>query len=310
MPETRPEFALIDWIRTNLSSREADGILNGIGDDCAVLAGSESELLVTSDMLMDGVHFKLDEVSPERVGHKILGVNLSDIAAMAGIPRAAFVSLAIPKSMSMKTVQAIMVGMNDLASQFDVTIAGGDTNSWDGPFVANITLLGRAISKGPVLRSTAQVGDSICITGSLGGSIIGKHLDVQPRVQEALALHQNHNINSMVDISDGLIGDLFHILNESNVGARLDEAKIPISDAAQNRKCEKTPLEQALGDGEDFELLFTVPKKESEKLLSNNRLETPVTVIGEIVAGEISCEMGSRKYRESDIPGWSHTFKQ
>ena len=207
----------------------------GIGDDCAILdVGPRSNLLVTTDMLMDGRHFRLEADGPERVGHKALGVNLSDIAAMAGVPRAALVAVALPQAGASELARGLYDGMTVLAEQFGIDLVGGDTNAWDGPLVVCVTLIGEATSRGPVCRNGAKAGDAILVTGALGGSLhAGRHLRVEPRIAEALALHESAPLHAMIDISDGLASDLSHILVESGgLGAVLEETAIPIhSDA-------------------------------------------------------------------------------
>ena len=168
------EFALIDWIRHRKGSHPGQWTKLGIGDDCAILRPNPgSDLLVTTDMLMDGRHFRLAEDGPRAVGYKALAVNLSDIAAMAGVPRAAVVSVALPRAEAAALAQGIYLGMRELAERFGVDLVGGDTNAWDGPLVISVTLLGEATVRGAVRRSGARPGDAILVTGPLGGSLFG-----------------------------------------------------------------------------------------------------------------------------------------
>ncbi len=220
-PARTTEFTLINWFRQRERSRSGREIKQGIGDDCAILAITTGcDLLVTTDMLMDGRHFRLEQDGPEAVGYKALGVNLSDIAAMAGVPRAVVVAVALPRREAIAVAQGVYNGMRPLAEQFQVDLVGGDTNAWDGPLVVNITLLGETTARGPVRRSGARAGDAILVTGLLGGSLgSGRHLRPQPRIAEALALHAATPIHAMIDISDGLSSDLGHILEESGAGA-------------------------------------------------------------------------------------------
>ena len=149
------------------------------------------------------------------------------------------------------------------------------------------------------------------MTGSLGASIAGHHLDFTPRIDEALKLREACQLNAMIDVSDGLVADLYHILEESNVGARLDESSIPISEAAATITDDRSPLEHALGDGEDFELLFTVSQEDGKALVANNQLSIPLSHIGEIVSGD-SCMLRSESGKETTLPrlGWSHNVGQ
>lgn len=251
------EFDYIDWLRTRIPLDPR--ILVGPGDDCAVLQNPNKPWLVTTDMLLEGSHFLLSEVGPHRVGRKALAVNLSDIAAMAGTPVAAVVSLGLPRNGPKHLPQDLFHGMRELAESFDTAIVGGDTNSWNGPLAISITLLGTPHAKGPVLRSGAKPGDWLFVTGPLGGSLRGHHLDFTPRVREANDLADRFDLHAMLDLSDGLARDLRHLCDESQCGAVLDPDMIP-----RNADCS---LENALGDGEDFELLFAVSPEDGQRLL-------------------------------------------
>ncbi len=289
MNETKPsgEFDLIDWIRQRERPLAGGWTSLGIGDDCAILrTPSSTELLVTTDMLMDGRHFRLQQDGPEAVGYKALGVNLSDIAAMAGVPRAAVVAVALPRDGAITIAQGLHAGMRPLAERFGVDLVGGDTNAWDGPLVISVTLIGEATERGAVRRAGAMPGDAIFVTGPLGGSLAaGRHLRPEPRIAEALALNQSTTIHAMIDISDGLSSDLSHILTESGgLGARLDAAAIPIHPDAweMSRRDGRTALDHALGDGEDFELCLVVPASEASRLATAPPLPASLYRIGEI----------------------------
>lgn len=210
------EFELVDWIRQ--LARPDRRVLLGIGDDCAVLKSpGKSEVLVTTDMLMDGRHFDLTFDSPRQVGMKALGVNLSDIAAMAGKPISAFVAAALPKKYDFEFAGEILKGIAEAAYLNGVHLSGGDTNAWDGPLVLCITVVGESTPPGPVKRSGAKLADWIFVTGPLGGSRLGRHLKPQPRLKEARAIHSAAEIHAMIDISDGLVSDLGHILDSSRM---------------------------------------------------------------------------------------------
>ena len=280
--DAHSEFAYIDWIRSRTASHPAVPL--GIGDDAAWLRlAPPGECLVTVDMLMEGVDFLLPEADPQFVGRKALAVSLSDIAAMAGRPLAAFVSIALPQKGGRRLAEGVHAGIETLAGEFNVAIAGGDTNSWNGPLVLNVTLLGQPTGRGPVRRSGAKVGDWIMVTGDFGGSISGKHLSFQPRVAEAITLHQTVFLHAMIDVSDGLAADLYHILDESQKGAVVRAADVPVSEAAR-LLADKPPLERAFGDGEDFELLFTVSEEDGRRLLANPPFEARLAQIGAITA--------------------------
>src|SRR5262245_30004733 len=217
MPNLRAgEFALIDWIRQRTPQHPR--VLICPGDDTAVRAPGKPPLLITTDMLLEGSCFLLSESGPRRVGRKAIAVNLSDIAAMAGKPTAAVVSLGLPRAGGRALAEELFHGMREIADAFNCPIVGGDTNSWDGPLVISVTIIGEATERGAVLRSGAKIGDMIFVTGPLGGSILGKHLDFTPRINEALELHRHVDLHAMIDISDGLAKDLHHICEESHCG--------------------------------------------------------------------------------------------
>src|SRR5579883_585153 len=199
----KSEFAFIDWLRKRTPS--AARVLLGPGDDTAALSWpGDVPCLVTTDMLLDGSCFVLAEAGPRRVGRKAMAVNLSDIAAMAGRPVAAVVSVGLPREGGRALAEELYRGLREAADAFDTAVVGGDTNSWDGPLVVGVTLLGEATERGPVRRSGARPGDWLLATGDFGGSILGKHLDFTPRVREALALHAAAPLRAMIDVSDGL----------------------------------------------------------------------------------------------------------
>jgi thiamine-monophosphate kinase len=235
-------------------------VLIGPGDDCAVLPPPPREWLVTTDVLMDGTDFHLQECGGFVAGRKAMAVNLSDIAAMAGRPFAAVVGVVLPRN-NPGLADELDRGIRSVADGFNVALAGGDTNSWDGKLVISVTVFGDATGRGPVLRSGARPGDGVFVTGPVGGSLLGRHLNPQPRIHEAILMHATCDLHAMADISDGLAADLQHILEASGVGADLDPSLIPVhADAvARSYYTDRTPLDHALNDGEDFELVFTAP---------------------------------------------------
>jgi thiamine-monophosphate kinase len=304
------EFDLIAQIRRSVPSSRRLKV--GIGDDAAVLDWStHPDCLVTVDMLMEGVDFRLDSATPEQIGRKALAVNLSDIAAMAGRPVACVVAVALPRDGGFELGQRLSAGLQALAAEFDVALAGGDTNTWKGPLVLSITVLGEPTGRGPVLRSGAQPGDWICVTGPLGGSLLGHHLDFTPRVREAQALHQATTLHSLIDISDGLAADLGHILEESQVGAVLDAPSIPIAPAAlaMSRQDGRPPLQHALADGEDFELICTLSAPDGERLLANPPAGVSLHRIGQITpAGGMTLQYPDGRKESLSALGWKHQF--
>ena len=273
------ELGLIKRFRTKIKyGRE---VILGIGDDAAVIKPSKEYQLVTTDSLVDGVDFSKQNTPPELVGRKLLAINLSDIAAMGGIPRYALLTLGIFPHLELFWLDRFLNGILKLARQFRVDLIGGDI-SRSSKFWASLVLLGESVDRRWISRGGAKPGDQIFATGNLGGSILGKHLNFTPRVLEAQRIVKNFNPTSMIDISDGFLQDLNHVLEESKVGARVYASQIPIATQARmlSDKDKHSPLEHALSDGEDFELLFTTRKRK----IPGSFLGTKITWVGEIVS--------------------------
>lgn len=286
------EFELIEKLTRSLPTNKS--VVTGSGDDCAVLdLGLPDKLLLfKTDAIVEGIHFKSD-TPPEKIGHKALARCLSDIAAMAGTPTAALITIALPKTFEAAFIEAIYSGLTALARKHDVAIAGGETTTNPERILISIAMIGLAPRGKAVLRSGAEAGDAIFVTGELGGSLAARHLEFEPRLAEARWLAEHFAIHAMIDLSDGLAGDLRHILKASCVGAELLTTSIPISRAAKlASKAEspaKPPLLAALTDGEDFELLFTVASKDAIPLLDAWKEQFPkiaLTCIGKITKGE------------------------
>ncbi|MFH1063005.1 MAG: thiamine-phosphate kinase [Candidatus Omnitrophota bacterium] len=275
------EFNFISAIAKKRLSHKA--VVKGIGDDAAVVSISKSDcLLFTADMLIEDVHF-LKTAKPQAIGHKAIACSISDIAAMGGLPLYAIVSVAFPKNLDSDFAKKIYSGMQKTAAKFSVDIIGGDTNASE-KIIIDVFLCGQVKRKELVLRSKAKTGDCIFVTGSLGGSQSGGHLSFTPRVAEARFLASNYPINAMIDISDGLIADLGHILNQSKKGAILEQQNIPIHPKA---RC----WEDAFYVGEDFELLFSLPEKAARKL----RLNWPFKKVQLSYIGRITAETAELK---------------
>lgn len=302
------EFDLIAAIRKRAPVN--DSVVVGIGDDAAVLRGGAGDILVATDMLMEGVHFVVEEVAPELIGRKALAVNLSDIAAMAGTPTSCFVSVALSRRHGQEFAERVLEGLQQLADEHHVAVAGGDTNIWDGPCVINVAVIGNACPAGGALRSGARPGDVILVSGALGGSLTsGRHLSFKPRLDHAAHLAKNVDIHAMIDISDGLVSDLGHILDESRVGAELDLSAIPIhADVALSLPAAER-LHHALHDGEDFELLLCVSEADAQKLVADWPFDVPLTHIGRVVDTPGCWAVGHDGSRQPlQKQGWEHKW--
>jgi len=284
------EFGFIDRI-TPESIKRAEGLVQGIGDDAAVLEKDEqSYSLVTTDLLIEDVHFLRKKITPWQLGWKSLAVNLSDIAAMGGIAREAFLSLGIPRDMDVGFWDEFYRGFNDLARHWDVNLSGGDTTGSRGPIIVSVTVVGEVPKLQVIYRKGAVPGDRIVVTGFLGDSAAGldillndrandassypdlikAHNEPVPHLAEGRWLAQTQAVSSMIDVSDGLASDLGHILKRSGTGATVDLSRIPLSEPYRAYMTSRgtDPWELSLGGGEDYVLLCTIKEDRFEAVRS------------------------------------------
>ncbi len=289
------EDALIATLCQNLTT--SPNLIIGPGDDCAVIAShspsskNQDEQFLTllkTDAVVAGIHF-LPTEEARRVGWKSIARVLSDFAAMGGRPGELLVTIALAPSVTLAWVRELYAGMEACLKEHGGIIAGGETSSLPEGAPTVISIAGRGLVKSSqlVTRSGGQIGDSIYVTGTLGGSIHGKHLDFTPRIPEAAWLTQHFKINAMMDLSDGLAKDLPRLASKSRCGFQLHHQSLPLSD--------RSSIPQALNDGEDYELLFTSPDSILEPWKSEFP-KLPLTKIGELTAEENSALSG----------GWDH----
>ncbi|MCL5406206.1 MAG: thiamine-phosphate kinase [Deltaproteobacteria bacterium] len=326
------EFGLINRISAMLPEQSA-GVIKGIGDDVAVLDTSGPEyLLATCDIQVEGVHFMRDAITPYQLGRRVAAINLSDIAAMGGDPRWALVSLAIPGDVEVGYVEELYRGMREQMALAGASIAGGNLSRMKSIIVLDFTLLGLVAPDRIILRSTAGVGDAILMTGSPGESraglelirrpdlavsssarqrLIERHLCPQPRLAEGRLLARSGLVTSMIDVSDGVIGDLLHICESSGKGAEIEAAGLWISpdlgEAALAAAADS--LEWALSGGEDYELMFTAAPEavpDLQKMLID-QTGTSCAQIGRITAGtEVSLRFADGTRVVPAAKGWDH----
>jgi len=328
------EFGLIRKIKQQSKGRSPSTLI-GIGDDAAALSLSSSKiLLTTTDMLLEGVHFDLSYTDLYSLGWKSAAVNLSDIAAMGGVPRFCLTALGIPSTISVEQIKEFYKGFNALCRKYHVDLVGGDTCRSEKGLVVSVTALGEVEKKNMLTRAGARMGDLIFVTGTLGDSAAGmemlrmrnaecgmrnknseirtsnsglirKHLRPDPRIESGRKIALSGCATAMIDISDGLSSDLGHICEESRVGAEICADQIPFSKdickAADHLKTE--PLHYALSGGEDYELLFTVSPSKLKRFFSLKILSTQ---IGEIIAGNTMILINNGKRAVLKPKGFNH----
>lgn len=291
------EFGLIDRIQQKSEIKNATS-LKGIGDDAAVIDAGDHVKVVTTDLLLEGVHFDLSYAPLPHLGFKAVAVNISDVAAMNAIPKQITVSIALSNRFSVEAVEALYAGINAAASHFGVDVVGGDTTSSRSGLVISITAIGEAEKGQLTYRSGAKVNDILCVTGDLGGALVGLQVlerekqvflanpDMKPELDKYQIVtarqlrpearmdivHELREMNviptSMIDVSDGLASELFHICKASEVGVTIYEDKLPIDKQTFDTAVELNmdPITCVLNGGEDYELLFTIDQQDFAKL--------------------------------------------
>lgn len=314
MAQSLNELELIARLTASLPLN--DSVVTAAGDDCAVLdLGVPDEfVLFKTDAVVEGIHFTTD-TPPGKIGRKALARCLSDIAAMAGKPNSALITIALPPGFNVARVEKMYAGASELAREHGVAIVGGETTTNPGGILISVALLGTVERSKCVHRAGAKKGDAIFVSGHLGGSLHGKHLDFEPRLKEARWLVDRFNVHAMIDLSDGLASDLRHILQASQVGAELLSTAVPISRAAKlaaRGESKKPALLAALTDGEDFELLFTVASRDAVPLLDGWKKEfagLPLTCIGKITAEQGLRMRDQHGVRTLHLHGYTHFEK-
>src|SRR5688572_8699056 len=277
-------------------------LVKGAGDDCAVLdLGIPDRLVIfKTDALVEDVHFTIN-IPPPKVGRKALARTLSDLAAAAARPISCLVTAGLPKGFDPEFVFGFYEGLNTLAREYSMSVAGGETSRSTGGMFFSIAAIGSIPRNRIISRAGARPGDAIFVTGELGGSISGRHLEFEPRIAQAEWMAERFAIHAMIDLSDGLAGDLRHILQASSVGAELLSTAIPISRAARlkakSESAARPPLLAALTDGEDYELLFTLPASQAVPLVDQWKAQFPHVKISCI--GRITSQPGL-KLRDKD----------
>ena len=304
------EFGLIESMKKDCIT-SLKGVVKGIGDDCAVFRTSSGRvLLLTTDMLVEDIHFLRNTITPHQLGRKAIVVNLSDIAAMGGRPLVILISLAVPAQTEVDEIKELYRGMSDICGLYGVNIVGGDTVASPDNLIINVSLVGDANEQEVLYRSGARPGDRIYLTGTIGDSSAGlsilkhkispqdylreyfikAHNEPEPLIKTGKVIAGSRLASAMIDLSDGLLSDLGHICEESEVGALLDRKTIPLSQELKSLAAHAgfDPLDFALSGGEDYVLLVTVPaaKTPDFEQAYKDRTSSPLFLIGDIREGK------------------------
>jgi len=329
------EFGLIEHLTQNIASVNASTI-KAVGDDAAVIDNGSKKTVVSTDLLVEGIHFDIMYTPLKHLGYKSVVVNLSDIYAMNAQPKQITVSLAISSRYTVEALEELYEGIKLACKNYGVDLVGGDTTSSQKGLIISVTAIGEANDDELVYRSGAKEGDLICVTGDLGGAYLGlqilerekriymEHPDVQPELENADYLlarqlkpearkdvikffkEMDLKPTAMMDLSDGLSSDIFHICKQSGVGCELNESAIPVSEDAYNMalKFNLDPVTCALNGGEDYELLFTISPEDETKIGG----ESTFSVIGIVTKKETGCVLITRSNNRHNLKaqGWNH----
>lgn len=332
------EFGLIDRIRTGAAPSVQPGTVRGIGDDAAVFSLNDTEFgLIATDMLLEGIHFDLTYVPLKHLGYKAVAVNVSDIAAMNGLPTQITVGIGLSSRFTVEAIDELYAGIRAACEAYNLDLVGGDTTSSRSGLVISVTVLGVVPKDRITYRNTAQANDVVCVTGDLGAAYLGLQLlerekqeylanpDMQPSLSEERAylmqrqlrpdartdmVHELRDLDvlptAMIDISDGLASELLHLCRQSGTGAVIFDENIPIDDQAQLTATEFgiSPITAALNGGEDYELLFTIRPQEFEKLKNHPR----ITAIGYLTADPRQTILATRAGQQTPLKaqGWGN----
>jgi thiamine-monophosphate kinase len=306
------ERELIDYIRELVARDRPEWLQTGVGDDAAVVVPpAGGAVVLTTDMVIEGVHFE-PGTALELVGRKAMGRGVSDVAAMAARPLCTLAAVGLGAGTDGEAGRCLIRALYESAREFGAALIGGDIAAGAQRLIVTVTALGVAGPKGAVTRAGARAGDAVCVTGRLGGSILGRHLRFSPRTDAALALAEACDLHAMIDISDGLSTDALHVAEASARGIVLYAERLPISDDARTLAARTggAPLWHALNDGEDYELLFCLPAGQAGELARTGVCGLPVSVIGEVTDGPGSALVMPDGRRVPLQPGgWEHVVR-
>ena len=305
-PPSFDESSLLELIQERLGRQPSDRLILGIGDDAAMLQ-LDGEHVVTTDLLAESIHF-LPDTPPALIGKKAINVNVSDLAAMAAEPVAATLALAIPAGWNRQRCHELIGGIAAACDAARMPVVGGDISRSRQGLHLSVTAIGRITGRGAVRRSGARPGDAICVTGPLGYSYLGRHLNFEPRWREALWLHEHGQLTAMMDLSDGLAADLPRLCHQSGCGALLWEDCIPVASAPDDRQDHRSALDHALHDGEDFELLFCCEPNDTHWRAAPIELGLTVTQIGTIEAARELRIVRDGQSRPLPTGGYTHQW--